>query len=138
MEIDTAVRHGAKAVFVVSNNAAWNIERYDQEANYGGRVVGHDAAALRLRGDGPGARPPRRARRGPGRAQGRAGAGARERAGPGRRGHLAGGGVVGRAQGARASCRTTSRSRPGTTRSASGAACSRPPACTPTRKERLP
>jgi len=40
MEVDTAVRHGARAVFVVSNNAAWNIERYDQEANYGGRVVG--------------------------------------------------------------------------------------------------
>lgn len=40
MEIDTAVRHGAKAVFIVSNNAAWNIERYDQEQNYGGRVVG--------------------------------------------------------------------------------------------------
>ena len=40
MEIDTAVRHGAKALFIVSNNAAWNIERYDQEANYGGRVVG--------------------------------------------------------------------------------------------------
>lgn len=40
MEIDTAVRHGAKAVFIVSNNAAWNIERYDQEVNYGGRVVG--------------------------------------------------------------------------------------------------
>ncbi|WP_407528447.1 thiamine pyrophosphate-binding protein [Methylobacterium oryzisoli] len=40
MEIDTAVRHGAKAVIVVSNNAAWNIERYDQETNYGGRVVG--------------------------------------------------------------------------------------------------
>ncbi|MEK0085816.1 thiamine pyrophosphate-binding protein [Benzoatithermus flavus] len=40
MEIDTAVRHGAKAVFIVANNAAWNIERYDQEANYGGRVVG--------------------------------------------------------------------------------------------------
>ena len=40
MEIDTAVRHGAKAVFIVSNNAAWNIERYDQEFNYGGRVVG--------------------------------------------------------------------------------------------------
>jgi acetolactate synthase-1/2/3 large subunit len=40
MEVDTAVRHGAKAVFIVSNNAAWNIERYDQEANYGGRVVG--------------------------------------------------------------------------------------------------
>lgn len=40
MEIDTAVRHGAKAVFIVSNNGAWNIERFDQEYNYGGRVVG--------------------------------------------------------------------------------------------------
>ena len=40
MEIDTAVRHGAKAVFIVSNNAAWNIERFDQEFNYGGRIVG--------------------------------------------------------------------------------------------------
>ena len=40
MEIDTAVRHGARAVFIVSNNAAWNIERLDQEMNYGGRVVG--------------------------------------------------------------------------------------------------
>ena len=40
MEIDTAVRHGAKIVVIVSNNAAWNIERYDQEYNYGGRVVG--------------------------------------------------------------------------------------------------
>ena len=40
MEIDTAVRHGARVVFVVSNNAAWNIERLDQEMNYGGRVVG--------------------------------------------------------------------------------------------------
>ncbi len=40
MEIDTAVRHGARCVFIVSNNAAWNIERLDQEMNYGGRVVG--------------------------------------------------------------------------------------------------
>jgi thiamine pyrophosphate-dependent acetolactate synthase large subunit-like protein len=40
MEIDTAVRHCAKVVFIVSNNAAWNIERLDQEMNYGGRVVG--------------------------------------------------------------------------------------------------
>ncbi len=40
MEIDTAVRHGARAVFIVSNNGAWNIERFDQEINYGGRVVG--------------------------------------------------------------------------------------------------
>ncbi len=40
MEIDSAKRHGAKAVFIVSNNAAWNIERLDQQMNYGGRVVG--------------------------------------------------------------------------------------------------
>ena len=40
MEIDTAVRHGAKPVFIISNNAAWNIERFDQDKNYGGRVVG--------------------------------------------------------------------------------------------------
>ena len=40
MEIDTAVRHGAKPVWIVSNNAAWNIERFDQDTNYGGRVVG--------------------------------------------------------------------------------------------------
>lgn len=40
MEIDTAVRHGCKAVYIVSNNAAWNIERFDQEINYGGRVIG--------------------------------------------------------------------------------------------------
>jgi acetolactate synthase I/II/III large subunit len=44
MEIDTAVRHGAKIVVIVSNNAAWNIERLDQEANYGGRVVGTQLA----------------------------------------------------------------------------------------------
>ena len=40
MEIDSAKRHDAKAVFIVANNAAWNIERVDQEMNYGGRVVG--------------------------------------------------------------------------------------------------
>ncbi|MDH3303371.1 MAG: thiamine pyrophosphate-binding protein [Acidimicrobiia bacterium] len=40
MEVDTAVRHNARAVFILSNNAAWNIERFDQEINYGGRVVG--------------------------------------------------------------------------------------------------
>jgi acetolactate synthase-1/2/3 large subunit len=40
MEIDTAARHGAKIVVIVANNAAWNIERYDQEVNYGGRVFG--------------------------------------------------------------------------------------------------
>jgi acetolactate synthase-1/2/3 large subunit len=40
MEIDSAKRHNAQVVFIVSNNAAWNIERLDQEMNYGGRVVG--------------------------------------------------------------------------------------------------
>jgi acetolactate synthase I/II/III large subunit len=40
MEIDTAKRHDANAVFIVANNAAWNIERLDQEMNYDGRVVG--------------------------------------------------------------------------------------------------
>lgn len=40
MEIDTAKRHDARAVFIIANNAAWNIERLDQEMNYGGRVVG--------------------------------------------------------------------------------------------------
>jgi acetolactate synthase-1/2/3 large subunit len=40
MEIDTAARHRCKAVFVVANNAAWNIERVDQERNYEGRVTG--------------------------------------------------------------------------------------------------
>jgi acetolactate synthase-1/2/3 large subunit len=40
MEIDTAARHGCKAVFVIANNAAWNIERVDQERNYAGRVYG--------------------------------------------------------------------------------------------------
>jgi acetolactate synthase-1/2/3 large subunit len=40
MEIDSAKRHGAKAVFIIANNAAWNIERLDQQMNYGGRVVG--------------------------------------------------------------------------------------------------
>jgi thiamine pyrophosphate-dependent acetolactate synthase large subunit-like protein len=33
-------RHGAKLIVIVANNAAWNIERLDQEMNYGGRVVG--------------------------------------------------------------------------------------------------
>jgi acetolactate synthase I/II/III large subunit len=50
MEIDTAVRHSAPIVVIVSNNRAWNIERYDQEENYG-LVVGtelgdNDYAAL--------------------------------------------------------------------------------------------
>ena len=42
-EIDTAVRHGAKVVVIVSNNRAWNIERHDQAENYG-LVVGTELA----------------------------------------------------------------------------------------------
>lgn len=40
MEIDSAKRHGAKVVVIIANNAAWNIERLDQQMNYGGRVIG--------------------------------------------------------------------------------------------------
>jgi acetolactate synthase-1/2/3 large subunit len=40
MEIDSAKRHGAKVVFIIANNAAWNIERLDQEVNFGGRIIG--------------------------------------------------------------------------------------------------
>jgi len=40
MEVDTAARHRCRAVFIVANNAAWNIERVDQERNHGGRVSG--------------------------------------------------------------------------------------------------
>ncbi|MEW6670710.1 MAG: thiamine pyrophosphate-binding protein [Thermodesulfobacteriota bacterium] len=42
MELDTCRRHGARVVFVVANNAAWNIERHDQLLNYQGRLVGVD------------------------------------------------------------------------------------------------
>jgi Thiamine pyrophosphate enzyme, C-terminal TPP binding domain len=34
MEIDTAVRHNARALFVIANNEAWNIERHDQVDRY--------------------------------------------------------------------------------------------------------
>lgn len=34
LEIETAVRRKAKAVFVVSNNEAWNIERHDRIENF--------------------------------------------------------------------------------------------------------
>ena len=94
MEIDTAVRHGAKAVFIVSNNAAWNIERYDQEANYGGRVVGttlrhSDYAAMARALGAHGERV-----EDPGELAGALAARARQRAGRDRRGHLADRGLV--------------------------------------------
>ena len=47
IELDTAVRHGAKAVFVVANNEAWNIERKDQEQRYAGHLVGVDLPGCR-------------------------------------------------------------------------------------------
>ena len=39
IELDTAVRHRALALFVVANNGAWQIEVHDQKTTYG-RVVG--------------------------------------------------------------------------------------------------
>jgi len=40
IELDTCRRHGAKTIFIVANNGAWNIERNDQKISYGGRIVG--------------------------------------------------------------------------------------------------
>lgn len=40
IELDTCRRHGARVVFVIANNAGWNIERYDQKTFYRGRIVG--------------------------------------------------------------------------------------------------
>jgi acetolactate synthase-1/2/3 large subunit len=40
VELDTCRRHGARVVFIVANNAAWNIERNDQKLNFGGRIIG--------------------------------------------------------------------------------------------------
>lgn len=47
MEIDTAVRHGAKALFVIANNEAWNIERHDQNDRFDGNLVGVDLPGCR-------------------------------------------------------------------------------------------
>src|SRR5215218_2489564 len=47
MEIDTAVRSGARAVFVVANNGAWGIERNDQLVGYNGNLVGVDLPGCR-------------------------------------------------------------------------------------------
>lgn len=47
MEIDTAVRTGASALFVVANNEAWNIERQDQVSSYDGNVVGTELPGCR-------------------------------------------------------------------------------------------
>ena len=47
MEVDTAVRHGAKAVFVVVDNEAWNIERHDQIDRFDNNLVGVDLPGCR-------------------------------------------------------------------------------------------
>lgn len=47
MEIDTAVRTGARVLFVVANNDGWNIERHDMLRNYGGRLVGVELPGCR-------------------------------------------------------------------------------------------
>jgi acetolactate synthase-1/2/3 large subunit len=39
LELETAVRLQARVVVVVANNAGWNIERYDQQVNWDGRLV---------------------------------------------------------------------------------------------------
>ena len=40
MEVETAVRNGAAALFVIANNSAWNIERQDELAHYPGQDLG--------------------------------------------------------------------------------------------------
>jgi acetolactate synthase-1/2/3 large subunit len=40
MELETAVRTGARALFVIANNDAWNIERQDQLNNYPDQELG--------------------------------------------------------------------------------------------------
>jgi acetolactate synthase I/II/III large subunit len=47
MEVDTAVRHGLRPVYIVANNRAWNIEKTDQLQRFGGRTVGVDLPGCR-------------------------------------------------------------------------------------------
>jgi acetolactate synthase-1/2/3 large subunit len=47
MEVDTAVRHGLRPVYVVADNQAWNIEKADQIERFGGRTVGVDLPGAR-------------------------------------------------------------------------------------------
>ncbi len=47
MEVDTAVRHGLRPVYVVADNRAWNIEKTDQVERFGGRAVGVDLPGCR-------------------------------------------------------------------------------------------
>jgi acetolactate synthase-1/2/3 large subunit len=47
MEVETAVRTRARALFVVANNDAWNIERQDQLLNYPGQDLGTELSPCR-------------------------------------------------------------------------------------------
>jgi acetolactate synthase-1/2/3 large subunit len=47
MEVDTAVRRGARVLVVVANNAGWNIERRDQIERFGGNLVGVELPGCR-------------------------------------------------------------------------------------------
>jgi acetolactate synthase-1/2/3 large subunit len=47
MEVETAVRTGARALFVVANNDAWNIERHDQLTRYPDQELGSELSPCR-------------------------------------------------------------------------------------------
>ncbi|MGV9867699.1 thiamine pyrophosphate-binding protein [Rhodococcus koreensis] len=47
MEIHTAVRHGSRAVYIIANNGAWNIDRNDQLDRFDGHLVGVDIPGCR-------------------------------------------------------------------------------------------
>ena len=47
MELDTAVRNKARAIYIVANNEGWNIDRHDQLQNYGGNLVGVELPGCR-------------------------------------------------------------------------------------------
>jgi acetolactate synthase-1/2/3 large subunit len=46
LELDTAARYDADVTFVVANNAAWNIDRFDQKEQFD-RIVGTELQATR-------------------------------------------------------------------------------------------
>jgi acetolactate synthase I/II/III large subunit len=47
LEVETAVRTGARALFIVANNDAWNIERQDQLLKYPDQELGSTLSACR-------------------------------------------------------------------------------------------
>ena len=47
MDLETAVRFGARILVVVANNDGWNIERMDQIDTYGGNLVGVELGPCR-------------------------------------------------------------------------------------------